>query len=52
MDIIVISKDAFNCTEYDNIKNIAFSETQFTITKSDNSTVAFNKADYLLSIKW
>lgn len=52
MDILVISKAAFNCTEYDNIKNIAFSETQFTITKSDNSTVTFNKADYLLSIKW
>lgn len=52
MDVLVINKSSFNCTEYDNIKNIAFGETQFTITKSDNSTVTFNKADYLLSIKW
>ena len=38
MDVLVISKAAFNCTEYDDIKNIAFSETQFTITKSDKTT--------------
>ena len=52
MNVLVISKSSFNCTEFDDIKNIAFSDSQFTITKSDNTTVTFNKSDYLLSIKW
>lgn len=52
MSIIVIAKASFNCDQFDNIQNIAFGETTFTITKADNSTVTFSKADYLLSIKW
>ena len=52
MSILVIAKASFNCVQLDNIQNIAFGETTFTITKADNSTVTYNKADYLLSIKW
>lgn len=52
MSIIVISKAAFNCVQYDNIKNISFTSTQFTITLSNDSTVTYSKADYLLSVKW
>lgn len=52
MDILIISKTTFNCVELDGIKNISFSSSSFTITKSDDSTVTYSKDDYLLSIKW
>ena len=52
MNIIIISKTTFNSVELDDVKNISFDSTSFTVTKSDNSTVTYAKADYLLSIKW
>ena len=52
MNVLVINKSSFNCTEYDDIKNISFTTTQFTITLGNDQTATFNKADYLLSIKW
>ena len=52
MTVIVMKKDDFNVTQFNNAKNIAFDSTTFTITKSDDLTVTYNKSDYLISIKW
>ena len=52
MTVIVIKKDEFIVSQYNNIKNIAFTNTTFIITRSDDQTVTYNTSEYLLSIKW
>lgn len=52
MDVIVIKKDEFISSQYNDIKNIAFTTTSFIITRSDDQTVTYLKSDYLLAVKW
>lgn len=52
MDVIIIKKDEFISLQYNNIKNIAFTDTSFTITCSDDQTITYLKSDYLLAVKW
>ena len=52
MNVLVLNKSDFNASQFNDVKNIAFTETTFVITKSDNTTVTFTKADYNLTILW
>ena len=52
MNIVILARTSFNTIEYTGIKNIAFDGTTYTITKADDSTVTYAKADYLISMKW
>lgn len=52
MTVIVIKKDEFIVSQYNSAKNIAFTDTTFIITRSDDQTVTYNNSDYLLTIKW
>lgn len=52
MNIVILARTSFNVIEYSGVKNIAFDGTTYTITKSDNTTVTYAKADYLINMKW
>ena len=50
MNVIVKKKDSFDCVQLNGVKNIAFSSSTYTITKSDNTTVSYASASYYIFI--
>ncbi len=53
MDIIVVNLSVFTSTEYQGAKSISFSSTDnaYIITKSDGTTVKYNRNAVLIGFK-
>lgn len=52
MNVIMIAKNTFDVIEYNGIKNIAFDGTNYVLTRANDTTVSYAKADYQINIKW